>query len=243
MTFSKKLLSVGSIVFLVLCIDQIIKVWVKTSFTVYDEPVNLAGDWLRMIYIENQGMAFGTTFGSGMWAKLTLSIFRVIAICGIAYYWVQKAKEGMSLEFLIALGFIFAGATGNLIDSLCYDFIFPYDPCLSFNHLEGSGIVSDCGFFGEIETRHTGFLMGNVVDMFQFNFTWPKWIPIIGGEAGFPAIWNIADGSITVGVLMVILRSRKHFPKEKKVEEKIPALEHEEGIDAVEAEENREESN
>ena len=189
----KKLLLAGLIVLLILVLDQVLKIWVKSSFTVYDEPINLLGDWFRLIYIENQGMAFGTTFGSSVWAKLALSIFRIGAIIGIGYYWHKQAKAGARMEFLVALGFIFAGATGNLIDSMFYDFAFPYDPCVSFNHLPGSGIKSDCGIFGVIETRHTGFLQGNVVDMFQFNMTWPQWVPWLGGKEVFPAIWNIAD--------------------------------------------------
>jgi signal peptidase II len=217
----KKTILVCVIVFLILLIDQVIKIWVKTSFSVYDEPVNVFGSWFRLIYIENQGMAFGTTFGSGMWSKLFLSLFRIVAIIGIAYYWVKQAKSGVKTEFLIAIGFIFAGALGNLIDSMFYDFIFKYEPCLSFNHLNGSGIKTDCGYWGIIETRHTGFLFGNVVDMFQFNFTWPQWVPWLGGSEVFPAIWNIADGAITIGVLMVLIRQRAYFPKDKKKKEEI----------------------
>ena len=218
-TVRKKLWIVGAVVALILLLDQVIKIWVKTSFDITDDPVNIAGDWFRLIYVENQGMAFGTTFGSSIWAKLALSIFRIIAICGIGYYLVKQARAGMRTEFLIAIGFIFAGATGNLLDSMFYDFIFPYDPCISFNHLTGSGIKSDCGFFGQIETRHTGFLLGNVVDMFQFNLSWPSWMPWLGGKEVFPAVWNIADGAITCGVVMVLVRQRKYFPKEKKQQE------------------------
>ncbi len=209
--FKRKLLIVGSVVFAVLLIDQILKIWVKTTFHYYDEPVPLAGNWFRLVYIENQGMAFGTTFGSSMWAKLGLSVFRIAAICAIGYYWWKQAKKGVKTGLLIAIGFIFAGATGNLIDSMFYDFIFDYDGCIAFNHLEGSGVWTDCGWLGKQETRHTGFLLGNVVDMFQINLTWPAWMPWVGSTEVFPAIWNIADGSITVGVVMIILRQRSFF--------------------------------
>ncbi len=218
----KKLLIVGAVVALILLLDQLIKIWVKSNIDISDQPINLVGSWFRIVYVENQGMAFGTTFGSGMWAKLALSIFRIIAICGIAYYWVKQAKAGARTEFLIAVGFIFAGATGNLIDSMFYDFIFPYDPCLSFNHLEGSGVFTDCGFYGKIETRHTGFLLGNVVDMFQFDVSWPSWVPWLGGRDIFPAVWNTADGSITVGVLMVLFRQRKYFKKKNETIKETP---------------------
>lgn len=215
----KKLLIVGIIVFFILTIDQILKIWVKSTFTVYDDEVNIFGDWFKMIYIENQGMAFGTTFGSSMWSKLALSLFRVFAVIGLGIYWFKQAKTKVRMEFLIALGLIFAGAFGNLIDSMFYDFIFKFDPCLSFNHLPGSGIKNDCGIFGTIESRHTGFLFGNVVDMFQFNFTWPSWMPWLGGKEVFPAIWNIADASISIGVVMILFRQRKYFPKKRKEEE------------------------
>ncbi|NDF59454.1 MAG: lipoprotein signal peptidase [Crocinitomicaceae bacterium] len=211
----RNLMIVGSIVALILFFDQVLKIWTKTQVAFMDEPINLLGSWFKLVYIENQGMAFGTTLGSGIWAKLSLSIFRIIAITGIAWYWVKQAKEGAKLEFLIAIGFIFSGAIGNLIDSMLYDFIFKFDPCLTFNHLEGSGIKKMCEYFGEVEVRHQGFLFGNVVDMFQFDIQWPKWMPGIGGNEVFPAIWNLADGAITVGVVMILLRQKTYFPKEK----------------------------
>ncbi len=200
---------------LILFLDQFIKIYVKTHFSPSDDYYAVFGDWFVLKYIENQGMAFGTTFGNQMWHKLALSIFRVVAIIGICYYWYKQAKEGVRTEFLIAIGLILAGATGNLIDSMFYDFIFPYDPCMGYNHLEGSGIKTDCGIFGEKETRHTGFLLGNVVDMFQFQVNWPEWMPWLGGKEVFPAIWNVADASITSGVILVFIRQRKYFPKKK----------------------------
>ena len=140
----KKLLIVSIIVLVVLILDQVIKVYVKTNFsTLESRPI--LGSWLVMEYIENQGMAFGTKFGSQVWHKLALSLFRIAAITGITYYWFKQARAGVRLEFLIAIGLILAGATGNLIDSMFYDFIFDYDPCMRFNQLIGSGVVSDCG--------------------------------------------------------------------------------------------------
>ena len=220
--FRKRLIIVGAIVALILFLDQAMKIYMKSSMVAAAEPINLLGSWLRLQYIENPGMAFGTTFGSGMLAKLSLSIFRIIAIVGIAWYWVKQAKENARIEFLIAVGFIFAGALGNLIDSMFYDFIFPFDACSSYNQFPGSGVKAVCNYFGtnpvEVEVRHQGFLLGNVVDMFQFNRTWPTWIPFLGGKEMFPAIWNLADGSITIGVVMVLIRQRTYFPKEKKEE-------------------------
>lgn len=180
-------------------------------------PHPVLGDWFVMDYIENPGMAFGTQFGTKWWHKLSLSIFRIIAIGAIVYYWIKQARRGARTEFLIAVGFILAGATGNLIDSMFYDFAFPFDPCGQFNFMEGSGNFVDCGGF-EMETRHHGFLYGNVVDMFKFDAIWPSWVPGLGGSQVFPAIWNLADASITVGVVMVFLRQKKYFPKNKKEE-------------------------
>ena len=100
----------------------------KLNFS-YGESYSLIGDWFVAEYIENQGMAFGTSFGSQAWHKLALSLFRVGAIIGLCYYWIKQLKTGACLEYLIALGFVFAGATGNLIDSMFYDFAFDYDPC------------------------------------------------------------------------------------------------------------------
>ena len=225
----KNLLIVGSIITLILLFDQLIKVYIKTQFSP-GEVVPILGDWFVLDYTENPGMAFGTTFGSAMWHKLALSILRIVAIIGIGIFWFQQARLKVKREFLIAIGLIIAGATGNLIDSMFYDFVFPYDPCMPYNRLEGSGIISDCGFFGEIETRHTGFLLGNVVDMFKFHAFWPDWMPWLGGRQVFPAIWNLADASITSGVILVILRQRRYFPKSKK--KAITPIENTEDTDA-----------
>lgn len=211
----KKVLLVGGIILGILLLDQLIKVYIKLSFAPGEE-MNLIGSWFKLTYIENPGMAFGTTFGSKIWHKLALSIFRIIAISAIAYYWFTQAKKNMRIEFLIAIGLVLAGATGNLIDSMFYDFAFSYDPCMPYNHMQGSGVVSDCGIFGEVETRHTGFLLANVVDMFKFEANWPSWMPFLAGKEVFPAIWNLADASITIGVVMIFLRQRSYFPKKHK---------------------------
>lgn len=208
----KNIFIVAIIVALILAFDQILKIYIKSTFEP-GESASIFGDWFLLQYIENQGMAFGTTFGSQMWHKLALSIFRIIAISALVYYFFKQVKKGVRMEFLVAIGLVFAGATGNLIDSMFYDFAFPYDPCMAYNHLEGSGVISNCGFFGDIETRHTGFLMGNVVDMFKFEAFWPQWMPVIGGWEVFPAIWNVADASISIGVIMVFIRQKKYFPK------------------------------
>lgn len=193
----------------------------KTSFSFDDSSINLLGDWFKLNYVENQGMAFGATLGGGMWGKLLLSIFRIVAISAITYYIIKQIKQKAKIEFLIVTALILAGATGNLIDSMFYDFIFSadFDPCLSYNQLEGSGNWAECTYYGSsdpVEVRHQGFLFGNVVDMFQFDATWPGWMPWLGGSQVFPAIWNVADAAISIGVIMVLIRQRAYFPKSRK---------------------------
>ena len=218
---SKKLVYVFLLVAVLLLIDQITKIYIKSSFEP-GQTQTLFGDWFVLHYIENPGMAFGTTFGSGVLPKLSLSIFRFIAICFIVYYLFKQAKKGASLEFLLVFGLILAGATGNLLDSMFYDYFFTLNPCDSFNQVSGSGIKGICtdyGFNYPVELRHQGFMLGSVVDMFQFNVYWPKWIPVLGGEQIFPAIWNVADASISTGVILILIRQRVYFPKKKEVEE------------------------
>ena len=218
---SKKLVYVFLLVAVLLLIDQITKIYIKSSFEP-GQTQTLFGDWFVLHYIENPGMAFGTTFGSGVLPKLSLSIFRFIAICFIVYYLFKQAKKGASLEFLLVFGLILAGATGNLLDSMFYDYFFTLNPCDSFNQVSGSGIKGICtdyGFNYPVELRHQGFMLGSVVDMFQFNVYWPKWIPVLGGEQIFPLIWNVADASISTGVILILIRQRVYFPKKKEVEE------------------------
>lgn len=221
----RKVLIIGCIIFFLLLIDQLTKIYIKLSFS-SNETNFILGDWFALHYIENPGMAFGTTFGSEIWHKLALSLLRVIAIIFIGIFIYKEIKKDAKIEYLIAISLIFSGATGNLIDSMLYDFIFPFNPCEGFNQLAGSGIKMDCmdyGFKQTLEVRHQGFLLGNVVDMFQFNFYWPKWVPYFSGKAIFPAIWNIADACITSGVILIIIRQKKYFPKkvlQDKEEEK-----------------------
>ena len=212
---------VAILVISLLILDQVVKIWVKTSFS-SDEVKNLFGTWFSLHYIENQGMAFGTTFGSGMWHKLALSIFRILAIGFIIYYIIRESKKvEVKTEYLLAVGLILSGAAGNLIDSMVYDFLFTFNPCEGFNQLPGSGKFMNCkdyGFEYQVEVRHRGFLLANVVDMFQFEAFWPKWVPIVGGGQVFPAIWNVADSCISIGIGWIIIRQRTFFPKKKETQ-------------------------
>jgi len=208
---NKKTIIAICLIFTILIVDQIFKIWVKTSFEL-NQPLNVFGDWFRLLYIENQGMAFGTTFGSGWWAKLALSLFRLVAIIGLTYYLIKQLKfPAVRTEYIVAISLVLAGATGNLIDSAFYDFVFEFDETSPFNWVQTSD--------GTYTLRKQGFLFANVVDMFQFNARWPQWVPWLGGEDVFGAIWNVADASITCGVIMVLIRQRTYFPSSKKKKE------------------------
>ena len=213
----KPLLFSAILVVVLLLLDQWIKLTIKTQFSP-GEFRPLLGNWLALHYTENPGMAFGQTFGASMWAKLSLSLFRIVAIGLIIRYLFKQIKLGTSREFLIVVSLVLAGATGNLLDSMFYDLFFTIDPCIPFNQLAGSGHKAIChaGHFNyAVELRHQGFLFGNVVDMFQFNVRWPAGMPLVGGSDVFPAIWNLADFCISVGLFWAIIRQKKFFPKEE----------------------------
>ena len=216
----KQALFTSALVILLLILDQWIKLTIKTQFYPGEyKPV--IGSWFVLHYTENPGMAFGQTFGATLWAKLALSLFRIVAIFFIIRYLYQQIKQMASKEFLIVVSMVLAGATGNLLDSMFYDLFFNVDPCIGFNQMEGSGIKAVCrsGHFSyPIEIRHQGFLFGNVVDMFQFNVTWPQGMPLLGGQQVFPAIWNFADACISVGLIWAIFRQKKFFPKKQALQ-------------------------
>ena len=227
------------LIILILVIDQIVKIWIKTSFEAYEQMPVIEG-FFQLYYIENRGMAFGTTLGSGALPKYALSIFRLVAIIGIGYYIYKLLKEKeVHRGLIIAVGFIFAGATGNLIDGMLYDFIWDVDPNIQWNYArDGDGIpmIDDSGYF---VTRPQGFLLGSVVDMFQFTVKWPSWMPfgLAGGEI-FGAIWNVADGAITVGVAIIVVRYRTFFKKPDPENVEAPTENSEEVPPTTESEES-----
>lgn len=190
------------------------------------ESIGMVDGFIQLYYIENRGMAFGATLGDGSIAKYVLSIFRLGAIIGIGWY-IRKLilEKQVSKGLIIAVALVFAGATGNLIDSLCYDLIFDLDMDVAWNWaLDGEGgfKMAETGYPA---MRPNGVLLGSVVDMFQFTTVWPSWVPewdVLGirpGKEIFGAIWNFADLSISVGVGLIVVRYRKFFRKSEAKEE------------------------
>ena len=156
--------------------------------------------WFKINFVENSGMAFGMTFFN----KLVLSIFRIVAISVIGVYLVKVVKKGMRLGYVICMSMVFAGAMGNMIDCMFYGLIF---------NASSAEYVSYFVPFGE---GYAPFLMGKVVDMFYFPLietSWPTWLPFVGGEefVFFSPVFNFADASISVGVVLLLLFFRKEL--------------------------------
>lgn len=206
----------------ILVVDQLVKIWIKTSLNPY-ETVGVMDGFFQIYYIENRGMAFGTTLGTGALPKYALSIFRLIAIIGITYYLVKHLKDKTAHKgFIVCIALILAGATGNLIDGMFYDFIFDIDPNIPWNWEVDANENPIFDEFGNPVLRPNGFLLGSVVDMFQFTLRWPEAMPFgLGGKEIFGAIWNVADAAISLGVLIIIFRYRTFFKNSKKETEKI----------------------
>ena len=201
------------IVVLVLLVDQILKIWIKTNMTLGQEfPV--IGNWFIIHFVENNGMAFGFEFG-GEYGKIFLSLFRVIAVFGIGWYILQLIKKGFSMGFIACVSLIFAGAIGNIIDSAFYGLIF------NDNYGEVSSLFPAGG-------GYASFLHGRVVDMFYFPLfsgVFPNWVPLVGGTdfQFFRPVFNVADSAISVGIFSIIIFYRKQFSNlYKKNKEEAP---------------------
>lgn len=163
--------------------------------------------WFQLHFIENKGMAWGWEFG-GDWGKMLLTLFRLAAVVFGTWYLGRIVKQGYSRGFIVCAALIYAGALGNLIDSMFYGLIFEES-----SYSQVAKIFPDQGY--------AGFLHGRVVDMLYFPIfeaTWPGWMPLVGGKdfEFFSPIFNIADASISAGVITLLIFQKRFFRKTSK---------------------------
>lgn len=206
------------IIFSVLIFDQIIKIWIKSNMF-FGENLSVIPGFFQITFIENNGMAFGMELG-GVWGKLILTVFRLIAASAIFYYLYNLIKKGTSTLMIVCISLIFAGAVGNIIDSLFYGKMFS----ASCGNPWLRGVP--CDEIARVFPKEGGYgnwLFGHVVDMFQFTARWPSWVPNLGGKQIFPAIFNLADASISVGVMLMIIFNKRLFGKKT---DEVDATEH-----------------
>lgn len=186
---------------LLLILDQVVKIYIKTNMTLGEE-FNVLGSWFRIHFIENNGMAFGMELG-GKAGKVFLTLFRIVAVCGIGWYISNLIKEKAPKGVIISFILIFAGAMGNIIDCLFYGVIF--------NDSMGqvASLLPEMGGYSSL-------LHGKVVDMFYFPLYegfLPDWFPFWENKhvIFFRPVFNIADSYISIGVFMMILFYRRFF--------------------------------
>ena len=193
------------IIILILLIDQISKFYIKTNF-ILGEEVRVT-DWFRILFVENEGMAWGAKI-PGEYGKLLLTLFRLGAIVGIGYWLWDSIRNNGSRILITAIAFIFAGAFGNIIDSVFFGIIFDD----SYGHV--ATFMPDAGGYGTL-------FHGKVVDMLYFPLydgILPEWIPFWGGEnfTFFEPVFNIADTAISTGVVLLLLFNKRAFPNKEE---------------------------
>ncbi|MEL6918569.1 MAG: lipoprotein signal peptidase [Bacteroidota bacterium] len=203
MSLKKSLL----LIVVILLIDQVSKIYVKTHF-VLGEPLEVFS-WFKILFIENEGAAWGTKLSdilpiSDSAGKLVLTIFRLFAILGIGYWLYDTIKKSAPSTLIIAVSLIFAGALGNILDSVFYGILF------NDSQNQVATLFSD--------EPYGSLFYGKVVDMLYFplvDTTWPEWVPYLGGDnfRFFEPVFNIADTAISTGVGILLVFNKKAFAK------------------------------
>ena len=191
------------IIVAVIVIDQCLKIWVKTHFF-YGEEFKIT-EWFRLLFIENNGMAFGMELGN----KIFLTWFRIIAVALLIVYLAKLSKkQGVARGYVVCLSLITAGALGNVLDCIFYGLLF------------NAPMATEVAQFMPPEGGYQSIFNGRVVDMFYFplcEWNWPSWLPVVGGEhfVFFQPIFNFADACLSVSVITLILFYNKFLVTEK----------------------------
>ena len=209
--------------FLILLVDQVFKIYIKTNYYMGQETVLFESlPWFRLHFVENEGMAYGWKFG-GSWGKIALTTFRLIAVAIGTFYLLSIIKKKFHTGYIVCVTFIYAGAIGNLVDSLFYGMVFELSDVYQQNLAKG--------FWREgFTVGYESFLHGRVVDMLYFpiieNGRFPDWFPVWGGESFefFRPVFNIADTAISGGVFALILFQNRFFPEVKENKEETPTV-------------------
>ena len=200
---------VALLIILILVADQALKFFIKTHYILGEEH-NVIGSWFRLHFVENEGMAWGLKFGGGL-GKILLTLFRLVAVILGTFYLRQIIKRKYHKGFIICAALIYAGAFGNLIDSMFYGMIFSNsNPFMPATLLPAAG-------------GYASFFHGQVVDMLYFPIIhtyYPSWFPIKNWRGDefefFSPVFNIADSSISIGVIALLIWQKKFFPKKHK---------------------------
>jgi len=199
------------LILIILIVDQLSKIYIKTHFVLSEKHIVFS--WFQIAFVENEGMAWGTKisdfipFITEKAAKLSLSLFRILAVVGIGYWLVSVVNKKASKTLIVAVSLIFAGALGNIIDSVFYGVLF------SSSYGEVATFLPTGGCYGSL-------FHGRVVDMLHFPI-WkgvlPNWVPFYGGEffTFFEPVFNIADMAISIGIGILMFFNKKAFPKEE----------------------------